>query len=614
MSIRRWLTIVSLFVLAPTTLAEPAAEVYERFQDFDQNGDGIVEIRSVTVEAVAGEAGPLVLVLVEPRLLEALPDAPDLRPLLERFANDLGEEGYQAQVLSVELGESDLHQDGRFVLALREVLRAANAGDELAGAVLVGRFPDAFIVRTCNWRKRGSITLHKGTDEQATYENVRYLRRVPEDVARRADIVLSDLDGAWESVYVQPRVKLQITLAVFEGNVPKYGGECLDFEQKSIAYEDFFHVSDGKLEVSRTAAADGEEGRPWVTLFDTSGDHECSSLDRQRPNVIARPDILVSRLDARGTALVPKASVVGVDGSGLLDAEGQPRTVQFASNEDVPDWRSVWEFSPQLERQLLAEYFERNHAYRSGSAAIAWRPASLACDLGSGYRIMQRAADDWVETDAKQADVRGRPTLMQVADWFAYPALLRTVRAHSDPWGSNFKKANASALDARLGGPAWSWTKRGDSLVPSLAAACGGGRLDWFLLRSLWEYGLVAPEPAFYLYTGCNGVSPPGGGGRPFDHPSYGDRQGAEAMLFHGNGLALVGRAKVFYDEPRGFAETLGAGETFGAAWARYFDLESQAASWGKAGGDIGRKRSYFWSVLGDWTLRLRRPEAGTDQ
>ncbi|MFT5690343.1 MAG: hypothetical protein ACI8PQ_003198 [Planctomycetota bacterium] len=60
---------------------------------------------------------------------------------------------------------------------------------------------------------------------------------------------------------------------------------------------------------------------------------------------------------------------------------------------------------------------------------------------------------------------------------------------------------------------------------------------------------------------------------------------------------------------PRGFAEALaealGAGETFGKAWSRYFEIESQAASWGKAGGDIGRKRSYFWSVLGDWTLRL---------
>jgi hypothetical protein len=160
-----------------------------------------------------------------------------------------------------------------------------------------------------------------------------------------------------------------------------------------------------------------------------------------------------------------------------------------------------------------------------------------------------------------------------------------------------------------LGGPAWSWTPHGDRLDPSLAAACGGGKLDWFLLRSLWENGDVAAEPAFYHDTGCEGISPPGARKLPYDHPSYGARQGGEALLLFGNGLALVGRAKVFYDEPRGFAEALREGRTFGEAWARYFEIESQAKSWGKVGGDIGRKRAYFWSVLGDWSLRLRQPE-----
>ncbi len=87
----------------------------------------------------------------------------------------------------------------------------------------------------------------------------------------------------------------------------------------------------------------------------------------------------------------------------------------------------------------------------------------------------------------------------------------------------------------------------------------------------------------------------------------YGLRQGAESLLFFGNGLALVGRAKVFYDEPRGFAATLADGKTFGAAWAKYFDLESRAKRWGEVGGDIGRKRCYFWSVLGDCSLRLKQ-------
>ena len=142
-----------------------------------------------------------------------------------------------------------------------------------------------------------------------------------------------------------------------------------------------------------------------------------------------------------------------------------------------------------------------------------------------------------------------------------------------------------------------------------LAAACGKGRLNWFLLRSLWQNGAVAPEPAFYLHTGCEGISPTGARGWPYDHRNYGARQGAEAQIFFGQGLALVGRAKVFYDEPRGFADALRDGRTIGEAWARYFEIESGATSWSKAPGQIGRKRAYFWSVLGDWSLKLTKPD-----
>jgi hypothetical protein len=266
-----------------------------------------------------------------------------------------------------------------------------------------------------------------------------------------------------------------------------------------------------------------------------------------------------------------------------------------------------------LERRLLAEYLDRNHAYRTGTAPVAWRPASLAHGLHSGYAVVRRAAADWEGADASVLDVHGQPTLARAVRWFAEPALLRTVRAHSDAWGAVLATGELDDLEELAGTPAWSWTPREDCLVPSLAAACHGGKLDWFLLRTLWAHGTVAAEPSFYLHTGCESISPPGARTRAYVDPAYGRRQGAEALLFFARGLALVGRAKVFYDEPRGFCATLRDGGTFGAAWARYFDVESQATSWSKAGGDIGRKRSYFWSVLGDWTLRLRRgaaPEA----
>lgn len=584
--------------------AATLAELCAQFTGYDQNGDGAIELARLAPLATRGEQGARVLLLVEPRLLAPLADARELRPLLERWADGLAREGYRASVIEVELAASALHQDGRYVLALREFLRAVRNDSELAGVVLVGHFPDALIVRTCNWRRRDDMVLHKGTEAEASYPNARYVRRVPEDVARRADIVLGDLDGRWEDVYVQPATRLPSTIAVFGESIPAHGGPCLDVTTGRVEFADFFHVADGKLEIGEAVAADGKTS-PSVMLFDDSGDHECGDADRPCGNILARPDILVSRLDARGVALRPRRDIVGSDGRTLLDEQGQPQTVTFASEDQVPHWRdAIWEADPVLERRLLAEYLDRNNAYRTGAATIAWRPSSIACDLGSGMSCVGAAADDWQPADAELADVAGRPTVTAFANWMKYPAILRTVRAHSDEWGSIFRRGSVAQLDEQLATP-WSWTRSGATLVPSLKAASGRGKLDWFLLRTIWERGAQATEPAFYLHGGCHAISPGSAMDQPYTAPDYGLRQGAEALLLYGNGLALLGRAKVFYDEPQGFADVLRRGRPFGETWAAYFELESQATSWGDVGGDIGRKRSYFWSLLGDWTLTL---------
>ncbi|MEZ6038187.1 MAG: hypothetical protein R3F29_11940 [Planctomycetota bacterium] len=598
-------------VQQPETAApEPIAALCERFAGFDQDGDGRPELATVKVLHEAGASGPQVLVLVEPRLLAG--DA-DGRPFalasrVRRLVDDLGGEGRRATALLVQLAPCDRHQDGRYVLALRELLRAFAARAPLEAALLVGHFPDALIVRTCNWRRRDDVVLRRGQPDQAVHKGAHWLRRVPEDVAHRADLVLGDLDGDWASVYVQPRTRLETISAVFAGPVPERSGSCVDFERGGVEFEDFFLVSDGKCEVAEVLGVTGSVVGHTVLLDDRSADHECSAADRTRPNVLAHPEVLVSRIDARGTAMVPRDDVVGVDGEHLLDADGKPQAVRFASAAAAPKWNALWRHDEALERRLLADYLDRNHAYRTGAAEVAWRPTSLACGLGSGFREISRAGRDWLPA-APASDVHGEPSLLSVTAWLELPAVLRTLRAHSDSWGSVFGKPDIAALEQAVGGPSWSWTLRGDRLEPSLRAACGGGKLDWFLLHTLWQNGRVAAPPSFYHHTGCEGISPPGWSRRPYDHPGYGVRQGAEALLLFGNGLALVGRAKVFYDEPRGFAAALARGETFGAAWARYFEVESQAASWGEVGGDIGRKRSYFWSVLGDVTLRLRPPQ-----
>ena len=596
---------VPLLAFQSAPLEFPRAPLaLEGLANFDVNGDGLPELARVKRLQHEG-AGPCVVVLVEARLASAAPGELDLAPNLERLAADLAADGYTADVLAVALAPSTLHQDGRYVLALRELLRFFAANQPLAGALLVGHFPDALLVRTVNWRMHGDVEATDAAGVRSVFHDVDFLRRVPELVAHRADIVLSDLDGHWEDVYFQPTTRLASTIGVFADGVPEHGGPVRAWQADSVAFRDFFLISDGKLERFESPDDADSPGRLW--LDDRSADNEVSAAERQRPNALARPDIVVSRIDARGTAISPRRTVLGVDGLGLFDADGMPRCVEFGDAAAVPDWRDgVFEYDPVLERQLLAEYLDRNHEFRTQAVPVAFRPASLACELGSGYAEVTRASSDWASADAAHLDVHGTPGLTQVAAWLAEPALLRTVRAHSDGSGSVFRRS--SDLDEHLGGPAWSWSRRGTELVPSLEDPTRGGRLDWFLLNSLWRNHAIAPQPSFYLHTGCEIVSPPGASKLAFDDPAYGRRQAGEALLFFGQGLALVGRAKVFYDEPRGFCDELAAGGTFGAAWARYFEEESRAPTWGLAGGDIGRKRAYFWSVLGDWTLRLGPP------
>ncbi len=594
--------------------ADPVAALCERFTGFDHDGDGTVEIERLAPigDATARPAseGALVLILVEARLLEALDGAEPLAPRIDRLAADLGRDGFRARVVAASVHASARHQDGRSVLALRAFLReVATADGRLGGALLLGAFPDAFVVRSCNWRKKTPIVLRKGTpDERRFAEPVPYLRTVAEDVAHTADLVLSDLDGRWDELYVERRERLPTYFGVFPGGVPPRGGTTPDFERGSVTHEDYFHVDDGRLSVGEVLGKNGEVRALRLVPLDDRADGECSPADQARGNPIARPDIVVSRIDARGVALRPRRDVVDADGAGLLDADGKPRAVTIPDGQKVPHWREgIWEPDPVLERRLLADYLDRNHRWRSGAFrdAATFRPASLACDLGSGFRVVRRADARWAKFGEKGYDVAGRPSLIDVVAWFRRPAVLRTVRAHTDPWGSVFAKADPAKLDAAIGGPAWSWTRRGRTLVPSLAAAAGGGKADFFLLRTLWENRVLGDDAALYIHTGCHGISPPGAKTLPWNHPGHGLRGNGPSVLFYGNGLALVGRAKVFYDEPRGFAETLARGETFGDAWRRYFELESRSRDWGRVGGDIGRKRAYFWSVIGDWTLRL---------
>jgi hypothetical protein len=307
---------------------------------------------------------------------------------------------------------------------------------------------------------------------------------------------------------------------------------------------------------------------------------------------MARPDIAVSRLDARGVAWSPKLEWL---------ADGVPR-----SRRGVPSgFRDIWAPDPQLELRLLVEYFDRNHAFRTQPEPVSWRkPASVSWGLGSGIGELRAADAAWSSFAEPGYDVAQDVDLCAVLAWLRRPAVLRTLRAHSNGHLAAFAATDVPALLRAIGGPPWSWQRRGDDIVPSLAGNAGGAA-DFFFYRTLWQDHALPACPYLLVHTGCEALSPPGADTLRYDDERYGQRQHAESMLFFTPCLAIVGRAKVFYDEPRGFCATLSEGGTFGEAWRRYFEVEAGAKNWDEVGGDIGRKRAYFWSLLGDFTLRL---------
>ncbi len=484
----------------------------------------------------------------------------------------------------------------RFLAAIRE--RVA----DFAGVVLVGDFPEAHLVRSYNWRKYTKLTINQGQPNEEQFEEteVHYLRTRAEPVAVRCELILADLDGNWEERYRQERREVPYAIAVFPDGEHPQGGRTTHYETGTDSFEDFFWVNDGKFELRWL-----EDGSVEMVPLDALENDECPPADLRRPNPMARPEISVSRLNTRHIALRPKTDVVGANGEHLLSPDGLPQVVTFASAQDVPPWLGVWERDPVLERRLLVEYFERNHRYRSGKLAGTYFPASFSHGLGSGMGEVRSAVPSWTGFEQPGYDIQDKEaTVAEAIRWLKRPALLRTLRAHSDPWGSTVEGSeDVAEIEQEAGGQPWSWVQEGNRLVPGLGKSTG--KLDFAIFRTLWANQVLPDSANMWLHIGCDGISPAAAERLPYSDPEYGYWQGAEGLVYYCNGLVLVGRAKVFYDEPREFCVVLGTGRTWGDAWRRYFDVESAAADVDAVGGGIGRKRAYFWSLLGDWTLTL---------
>lgn len=125
--------------------------------------------------------------------------------------------------------------------------------------------------------------------------------------------------------------------------------------------------------------------------------------------------------------------------------------------------------------------------------------------------------------------------------------------------------------------------------------------------RALWQHNALGDAGAsLVVHGGCNVNSIAETQTEIYTSPNYGRWNNAEAFLFYTNCVALFSRAKGFNDAPEGFADgyRLSDRANFGSCWNSYYNAQSNDA--GLTSYNIQRKRAYFWSMNGDWSLRLR--------
>lgn len=571
-------------------------ETVKAFDGFDLDSDGVKEIESLQFvpfrfEKASEPVDPrkkLVLVVVEARLLANLAGrgltVAALSQRLATFKQDLLKEGRQGRFLQMTPHSGPPHQDGKTLLAIRQFFKAVRATcANFEGAILVGSFPEAGVVRA--WPQE---FLHNG--QQC------YGVGLSPGEPHRFEIVLADLDGNWEDLY-QPSVDAEgLVFRVTAATTTTRVGTAVtlvnpQIERSPRRLEDVFLLRDASYNMASLPL-----GATRVEIDLACLSPELSATDRGKPNPVARPDICVSRINARSVAAQPPSTR-------LLDATGKPTRASGTPTLDLS--MEAWRQDPKLERRLLVDYFDRNHAFRSGKYADHRFSVGVI-----EYNLGTFSVDEGLEGLPGPRDDVPNADLLDLVRWLKRPILLRAVSAHADCHSTFFRPDDSEAreVEAEAGGKPWRWVDQGGDYVPSLAGHHTG---DLYLYRTLWENGQFANvPPSLMLHVGCD-VNWPDYCGLPYDDPRYGTFQNAESLLFYANQLAVLCHPCWWNRGPMGFGEAFGASSSavFGDGWKNV--SEHIADDQALAAHETERKQNYFWSVVGDWTLRKHYPKTG---
>lgn len=586
--------------------------IMDRYENLDYNADGdpaIISLSFLDFEQGSPEipqTARVMLVLVESRLLQPLAGAEDLQPSLIRLKGDLRAEGFFSRFISADLYQGSRHQDGRTLLALRKFLREVwQTFPNFLGVVLVGSFPEATLVRRTIWRTTRQLTI-----DGITHPAGPVLLIEPEMIAPRSEIVLADLNGRWDMLYREEPEEVE-TIRALPDAVTAATAWPIDgaifasttFERKTVSYRDFFFIHDGDYTVLNTPP-----GQLRVLIRYKQLHPELTAADRSLINPLSRPDILVSRINARNVAVNPKPSIVGDNGAKPLDAQGLPQS--FVSSQVYDTWLGFFQRDPELERRVLCDYFERNHRFRVGAFAdLPFRAGAVASPDFSA----QGSAGYLAPASSKFAAplVQDKATLLDYVRWLKQPAVLRCIQAHSSAYSSQFDTSySAAALESEVGGRPFRWRRIGTTYTPSLQDQ--GPHADFYVHRTLWQNNMLADDGAsLIIHGGCEVNVPAGTQTKTYYQEGYAGWQNAEGLIFYTNAVAMIARAKVFNDVPTGFpgAFALTSRAHFGDGWRAFFDNEASDAALGssdpKTDATVRCKKAYFWSMIGDWTVRL---------
>ena len=522
----------------------------------------------------------LVVVVVEARLLDQLPAShltrDDLLARLLQYRWDLAREGRQARFVLMRPYSGPVRKDGKTVIAIREFFKAVRAAFmNFEGALLVGSFPEASITRT----------YPQGPNEQKEY---RVGGPVGNFAGRRFDIVLADLTGNWHLLYHQNvTVQTYVFTAKESTSFVNHGTKVTitnpEVTPEKHMMQDVFWIQDEACTLAGSQ----------VILDTVCRNPEVASADLGQTNPVARPDISVSRVNARMVAVAPPHPR-------LLAVDGKPASVP--NRPEISFSYDAWPHDLALERRLLVDYFDRNHAFRTTTTAP--HRLTLIESAGLGTAAIAEGLCNLGPVAEKVRDA----TLLDFVRWLKGPATLRGISSHADCISTFMVPVpdmvtHSTQVEAEIGGRPWRWVDEGGRYVPSLR---GHSTADFFVLRTGWENGVWANTPSSLLmHSGCdvNGITNPEVG---YDHPRYGTMQNADSLLFYGNQLAVLSHTTQWNEGPAGFGEAFGAsnGSVVGEGWKGISEATARDAA--LAPKTTERKENYIWGLVGDWTLRKR--------